>query len=105
MKLKCQLRYLANPIANTKKPLDRGSSGNSTGNLHGCLEQLYILKKQNQALKVLLSVGGWNYLSHFALPALTSNEHLTFALSVVSLVRDYGLDSIGIDWEYPSDAS
>jgi chitinase len=98
-------RFLTDPWADTGKPLGGGSSDDPSGNLHGCLEQLYLLKKQNQALKVLLSVGSWEYSSHFALPASTLDGRMAFASSVVSLVRNYGLDGVDIDWEYPADAS
>jgi chitinase len=100
-----RVRFLTDPRADTEKPLSEASSEESGNDLHGCLEQLYLLKKQNRALKVLLSIGGWTYSSQFALPASSSSGPSTFASSAVSLVKTYGLDGVDVDWEYPANAS
>lgn len=98
------VRFLTDPIADIEKPLSRNSLDKTSNNLYGRLEQLYLLKKENPALKVLLSSSGWTYSLHFALPASTSDGRSTFASSVVSLVQTYGLDGVDIDWEYPADS-
>ncbi|KFY68562.1 hypothetical protein V496_00977 [Pseudogymnoascus sp. VKM F-4515 (FW-2607)] len=98
--------FLSDEEADTKKHFEADSITNDDGaNLYGCLQQLYMLKKKNRYLKVLLSIGGWSYRDNFAVPAATLAGRSRFASSVVSLVRNLGLDGVDIDWEYPTDNS
>ncbi len=59
----------------------------------------------NPGLKLILSVGGWE-ADGFSQAAMTEDGRKRFADSCRSVVQQYDLDGIDIDWEYPcSDAA
>ena len=64
------------------------------------LESLVALKKRNPALRVLISIGGWE-ADGFSDAALSEASRATFAKSAVELMRRHGADGLDIDWEYP----
>jgi chitinase len=64
------------------------------------LRTLRALKRKNPALKVLVSVGGWE-AEGFSDAALTDASRATFARSTLALLRQYSLDGVDLDWEYP----
>ena len=65
------------------------------------LRQVVALKQQNPKLKVMLSVGGWTR-GNFSEMAADARCRMSFAKDCGRIVKEYGLDGIDIDWEYPT---
>ena len=59
------------------------------------------LKKDKPALKVLLSIGGWE-AGNFSEMAASETHRKNFAQNCLKAVNQYGLDGIDLDWEYPT---
>ena len=64
------------------------------------LRQLVELKKNND-IYIVLSIGGWT-AGGFSEMASTDRRRKAFAKDCKRIVKDFGLDGIDIDWEYPS---
>lgn len=65
------------------------------------LKALTALRRQNPALQILLSVGGWSWSGNFSDVALTEPSRQNFIGSALDLVERYDLDGLDVDWEYP----
>lgn len=63
--------------------------------------QLNLLKRTNPDLKILISIGGWAWSDKFSDAVLTDATRKLFAKTSVDIVRQYKLDGVDIDWEYP----
>ncbi|KUI60196.1 Chitotriosidase-1 [Cytospora mali] len=60
------------------------------------------LKSQNAALKVFISVGGWDAGGAiFSSMTSTSANRAAFINSLLQFMKTYAFDGVDIDWEYP----
>lgn len=60
------------------------------------------MKAAHPKLKLVVSIGGWNYPSaYFSAMAATNASRATFIASVVAYMASSGADGADIDWEYP----
>ncbi len=65
------------------------------------LRQIVDLRKQKPELKVLLSIGGWGS-GRFSELAANDEYRRAFAADCDRVVKEFALDGIDIDWEYPT---
>jgi chitinase len=66
------------------------------------IPDIVAMKSQNANLKVILSIGGWNFPSeYFSKLAASSTATQKFVTSVNSWISQYRVDGIDLDWEYP----
>jgi chitinase len=66
------------------------------------IQKLVGLKKQNPALKILLSLGGWGGCQSCSDAFSTAEARKEFAQSVLNLSQSFKTDGIDLDWEYPT---
>lgn len=65
------------------------------------LRQIVDLRKQKPELKVLLPIGGWGS-GRFSEMAANDEYRRAFAADCDRVVKEFALDGIDIDWEYPT---
>lgn len=68
------------------------------------LHKISALKSQNPNLKVMLSIGGWGS-GRFSEMAADPKLRKSFAKDCARVMKEFNLDGIDIDWEYPSQGS
>ena len=97
------------PTANTfeiKSPDEWADFQNPLGetwgsNFSGVYGQLYKYKLDNPGVSVLVSIGGWTLSGSFHHIAATEAGRKRFAEKSVKFMKDYKLDGVDIDWEFP----
>ena len=65
-------------------------------------QQIVAMKSKNKDLKVILSIGGWNFPSNFwsgMVSTEASRSH--FISSTKAFLQQYGFDGVDLDWEFP----
>lgn len=91
---------LSDVYADAQKLYSPDTSDAAGTNLHGCMEQFYLLKQRNPHLRVSLSIGGWTYSPNIAAALSTEGGVSTFAASALQFLKDLPIDGLDIDWEY-----
>lgn len=61
-------------------------------------------KLENENLKILISIGGWEGCKYFSDVSLTTDSRAKFIKSAIDFMQKFQLDGIDIDWEYPGQA-
>lgn len=111
---------LADPVADIEQPYPAATSVDGSadvpgaGVLRGTFNQLRKLKLLHPALRLVISIGGWNGSARFSDLANDQGRRRAFAASCVDRfiagnfgpgIRQAGIfDGIDIDWEYPATA-
>ncbi len=65
------------------------------------LRALTALRARQPSLRIVLSIGGWG-AGHFSEAVADAQARKVFADSAIALLRQYDLDGLDIDWEYPT---
>ncbi|MEK6782254.1 MAG: glycoside hydrolase family 18 protein [Bacteroidota bacterium] len=66
------------------------------------IDKLVGLKKRNQKLKIILSLGGWGGCKTCSEVFSTDGARKEFSQSVLELNRYFHSDGLDLDWEYPT---
>ncbi len=65
------------------------------------VQQLVALKKDYPHLKVMVSIGGWGGCAPCSDLFASPVHRKTFAETTVQLLKQYNIDGLDLDWEYP----
>ena len=66
------------------------------------VQQLVTLKKQYPKLKIMVCIGGWGGCAPCSQLFASAEHRNNFAKSAVALLKQYHLDGLDLDWEYPA---
>ena len=66
------------------------------------IRQLVQLKKDYPQLKVMVSIGGWGGCAPCSDLFASADHRNNFAKTVVELFKQYDIDGLDLDWEYPA---
>ena len=80
------------------------SNGNLVVPAPTYLKNMVKLRQSNPDLQVIAAIGGWA-ADGFSDAALTPASRYNFARNVQNLVKQYDLDGIDLDWEYPGSSA
>ena len=70
------------------------------------MKKVIALKEKNPKLKVLLMIGGWGKNANgFSMMARDPEKRKLFCDECVRICKEYNLDGIDLDWEYPTYAA
>ncbi|KAI0053163.1 glycoside hydrolase family 18 protein [Auriscalpium vulgare] len=62
----------------------------------------FVQAAQQNNVNAILSIGGWTGSQYFSPAVATAANRTAFAQAVMAVVKQYSLDGIEFDWEYPS---
>jgi chitinase len=65
------------------------------------LKMLVKQKRQHPHLKVMIACGGWGGSGGFSEMARSAENRKKFVKSAIRFIREFNLDGLDIDWEYP----
>lgn len=84
------------------EPNDAGVCTPPTAAQSGTFAALRELRKEHPALRLIVSIGGWDAAPQYSDIALTSRSRGRFAASCVqTFLVEQGFDGIDLDWEFP----
>lgn len=66
------------------------------------VQQLVALKQIYPQLKIMVSIGGWGGCAPCSDLFALEEHRKNFAKTTVSLFKEYGIDGLDLDWEYPA---
>ena len=72
---------------------------NDTQKIH--VQQLVELKKDHPQLKIMVSLGGWGGCAPCSELFASAEHRNNFAKTTVALFKQYNIDGLDLDWEYP----